>query len=270
MPEGARPMINHNRGYPTLWKGNCRMLLPGTHRRTVAASAATKLVIAALGTFAAPAVVPAYAAAQSVSIGADVVSRYVWRGVDFGESMSVQPALTLGAGGFEIGAWGSYSISANGADFNENDLWFTYTVTTASGASIAVGATDYYFPSPGGDGFSYKSAHTLELSLAFSGPETFPLSLFAGLVTDEDKPLYLEAGLPLPVGDDVELGLHAGMVTAESAFYDTGGAAVVNLGITAARDLQVTDSFAIPTSVSYVFNPDQDRAFLVFGISLSP
>lgn len=246
------------------------MLSARTRRRTLAASAAGTLVIAALGTFAAPAVVPAHATAQSVSIGADVVSRYVWRGLDFGESMSVQPALTLGAGGFEIGAWGSYSISADGADANENDLWFTYTVTTASGASIAIGATDYYFPGPGADGFSYESAHTWELSLAFSGPETFPLSIFAGLVTDDDKPLYLEAGLPLPAGDDVELGLHAGMVTAESDFYGTSGAAVVNLGITAGKDLTITDSFAIPTSVSYVFNPDQDRAFLVFGISLAP
>ena len=46
---------------------------------------------------------------QTASLGADMVSRYVWRGADFGESMSVQPALTLGFGGLEVGAWGSYS-----------------------------------------------------------------------------------------------------------------------------------------------------------------
>jgi uncharacterized protein (TIGR02001 family) len=246
------------------------MSSPNTHRRALAPAAPGTLVAAALGTLVALAVVPAQATGQSVSIGADVVSRYVWRGLDFGESMAVQPALTLGAGGFEFGAWGSYSISADGASANENDLWAAYTITTESGASIAVGVTDYYFPGPGATGFSYKDAHTWEVSLAFSGPETFPLSLFAGLVTDDDKPLYLEAGLPLPAGDDVELGLHAGMVTGESAFYGTGGAAVVNLGITAGKELTITDSFAIPTSVSYVFNPDQDRAFLVFGISLAP
>ena len=39
-------------------------------------------------------------AAGQVSLGADVVSRYVWRGVDFGESMSVQPSLSFSAGGF--------------------------------------------------------------------------------------------------------------------------------------------------------------------------
>ena len=228
------------------------------------------LAVSALGTLAALASVPSHVAGQSVSIGADVVSRYVWRGLDFGESMSVQPALTLGAGGFEFGAWGSYSISADGASANENDLWFTYTVTTSSGASFAVGATDYYFPGPGADGFSYKSAHTWEFSLAFAGPESFPLSLFAGLINDDDKPMYVEAGLPLPAGEDVELGLHAGMVTAESDFYGTDGAAIVNLGITAGKDLQITESFALPMSVSYIINPDQDRAFLVFGVSLAP
>ena len=228
------------------------------------------LAVAALGTLATLAIMPSRAAAQSVSIGADVVSRYVWRGLDFGESMSVQPALTLGAGGFEFGAWGSYSISADGASANENDLWFTYTVTTSSGASFAVGATDYYFPGPDADGFSYKSAHTWEFSLAFAGPEAFPLSLFAGLINDDDKPMYLEAGLPLPAGEGMELGLHAGMVTAASGFYDTEGAAVVNLGITAGKELQITESLALPMSVSYVINPDQDRAFLVFGISLAP
>ena len=123
---------------------------------------------------------------------------------------------------------------------------------------------------PDADGFSYKSAHTWEFSLAFAGPEAFPLSLFAGLINDDDKPMYLEAGLPLPAGEGMELGLHAGMVTAASGFYDTEGAAVVNLGITAGKELQITESFALPMSVSYVINPDQDRAFLVFGISLAP
>ena len=223
------------------------------------------LATLASAAFAAP------GAGQSASFGADIVSRYVWRGLDFGESVSVQPSLTLGAGGLEAGAWASYSISASGAAANENDLWVTYTVETSSGASFSAGLTDYYFPAPDSDlGFRHSEAHILELSLAFSGPESFPVSLLAGLVTDDDKPLYLEAGLPLALVDDVELGLHAGMVTTASSFYDTDGATLVNLGITAAKALEITDSFALPMSVSYIYNPDQDRAFLVFGVSLAP
>ena len=208
---------------------------------------------------------------QSVSIGADVVSRYVWRGVDFGESMAVQPAITFGAGGLEFGAWGSYSISASGAYANENDLWATYTVTAASGLSVAVGITDYYFPSPGADeGFGAGAAHTVEMSLAFSGPETFPISLFGGMLT-ENSVFYGEVGVPFAItGADVGLQLHMGFVGGESDFYGTDGAALVNLGVTASKDLAITETFAVPVSVAYILNPDQDRAHLVFGFSIAP
>ncbi len=210
------------------------------------------------------------AAAQSASIGADVVSRYVWRGVDFGQSMAVQPSLALGYGGLEAGAWGSYSISASGAEANENDLWIAYTLETASGASFSLGLTDYHFPSPGSDGFRERSAHTAEASLAFSGPESFPLSLFVGLIVDDDKPLYIEAGLPLGAVEGIDLGVHAGMVSAASEFYGTDGAAMVNLGVTAGKDWEITDSFTLPVGVAWVVNLDQDRAHLVFSASFAP
>ena len=213
------------------------------------------------------------ASGQSASIGADIVSRYVWRGADFGESLSVQPALTFGFGGLEVGAWGSYSISASGAGANENDIWATYTIEASNGAAISFGATDYYFPAPGAEeGFSYTNSHTLELSLSVTGPESFPISLFGGVLArnDPDNSVYLEASLPVSAFEEIEVGLVAGMVTGASGFYGTEGGAVVNLGISASKALEITDSFAPPVSVSYIFNPDQDRAYLVFGLSLSP
>ena len=209
--------------------------------------------------------------AQSASIGADIVSRYVWRGLDFGESMSVQPGLTLGLGGLEFGAWGSYSISASGAGANENDLWVTYTYEASSGASFAVGMTDYYLPSPRAVGYRDAKAHTQEVSVAVSGSEVFPVSLYAGMVLDDDKPVYFEASVPFTVGD-VELGIHAGAVSGESGFYGTEGFALVSLGIAASKELAITDSFAPPVSVSYIVNPSEavNRAYLVFALSLFP
>ena len=217
--------------------------------------------------------------AQSASIGADIVSRYVWRGLDFGESMSVQPGLTIALGGLEFGAWGSYSISASGSGANENDLWVTYTYEASSGASFALGLTDYYFPGPRTLGFRDAEAHTQEVSVAVSGTEALPVSLYAGLLLDEtddgkaERPVYFEASVPFTAGD-VELGLHAGAVSAKSGFYGTEGFAVVNLGITGSAELPITDSFAPPVSVSYIVNPSDsksgNRAFLVFAISLSP
>ena len=226
---------------------------------------------------------------QTASLGADMVSRYVWRGTDFGESMSVQPALTLGFGGLEVGAWGSYSISRSGAGANENDLWATYTVATSNGASFSFGFTDYYFPGPGADGFFVTDGHTLELSAAFSGPESFPISLYAGRMSrnDPDNSLYLEASVPVSSFEGVDMSLTAGMVAGKSDFYGTSGTTFVNLGVSAAKDLVITESFSLPLSVSYILNPnrpgddegmdhhgededDPDRAFLVFGVSLFP
>lgn len=212
------------------------------------------------------------AAAQSASIGADIVSRYVWRGLDFGESMSVQPALTAGIGGLEVGAWGSYSIGRPGAEFNENDLWASFTHELPSGASVSVGVTDYYFPAPGGKGFTDGEAHTQEFSATVSGPESFPVTLYAGILTDEDTSLYVEASIPLGTVDGVELGAHAGLVGGESIFYNTKGAGLVNLGVTASKELRITDSFAPPVAVSYMVNPSEgnNRAFLVVALSLAP
>ena len=43
-------------------------------------------------------------------VGADIMSRYVWRGTQFGgSSPSIQPFTSLSIGNLEIGAWGAYS-----------------------------------------------------------------------------------------------------------------------------------------------------------------
>ena len=221
------------------------------------------------------------AAAQSVSVGADVVSRYVWRGLDFGESMSLQPGLTIGLGGLEVGAWGSYSISASGAGSNENDLWASFTHEFESGASVSFGVTDYYFPNAVVVdeekrermvlGFRDPEAHTQEVSVSVSGTESLPVSLFAGLVLDDA--VYFEAGMPIKMGD-AEVAVHAGAVSGESTFYNTKGFALVNLGVTASAELKLTDSYAPPVSVSYIVNPSDEetgnRAYLVFAVSLVP
>lgn len=233
-----------------------------------------------LAAVALAAAVSAPAAAQSVSLGADVVSRYIWRGVDFGESASVQPGLTVSLGKLEFGAWGSYSISQSGASANENDLWASFTHEFESGASLSLGVTDYYFPNfvtTDSGGVEYVldfrdgDAHTQEIWASLAGPESLPLSIYAGRVLDDDGSLYAEVGASSRA-EGVELAAHLGFVGGESGFYGTDDAAVVNVGVTASTELAVTESFAPPVSVSYVVNPSKEgsRAYLYFGLSLSP
>lgn len=75
-----------------------------------------------------------------IDFGADLVSRYIWRGIDFGNSVSVQPFLSFSTGGFEAGAWASYPFTNAGKGTNENDLYVTYSF-----GSVALTVTDYFF-----------------------------------------------------------------------------------------------------------------------------
>jgi hypothetical protein len=134
--------------------------------------------------------------------------------------------------------------------------------------------TDYYFPSPGGMGFfefdgDGDGSHWLEPYVNYTGPESFPISLYGAVFVhnDPDNSGYVQLSFPF-MAEDVELGFVLGAVTNESSFYGTDGFAIVNLGLSAAKSIPITDAFALPISVTYILNPDTERTFLIFGISL--
>lgn len=204
-----------------------------------------------------------FARAQEVSIGADVVSRYVWRGIDFGESVSIQPGLEVSTGAFTVGTWGSYSLAGDGA--NEHDLYLS-----AALGPVSVGVTDYYFPSVDEPDFfnlnnDGEGSHVIEPFVSFDGPVS--LLAAANVYNDPDYSVYLEASVPFSIGS-YELGAAIGVVPMESAWYLTTGPAITNIAISGSKAVQITSEFALPVSVSYILNPALERTYLVFGISL--
>ncbi len=185
-----------------------------------------------------------------MGLGADVVSRYVWRGTDFGNSASVQPALSYTAGNLEIGAWASYALTDGGS--NENDLYLTYSL-----GDLGLTVTDYYFPESM-DAFNYSDEdgiHWLEASVSYGLGK---LSLLAGYYFsgDPDNSMYFEAGYDFYDKDDVTASLFFG--AGDGVYTTTGELEAVNIGITAS-----TGSI----SCSYIVNPQSETNFLVFGYS---
>jgi hypothetical protein len=237
-------------------------------------------IIPATFAFALALILVETAEAQRIDLGADVVSRYVWRGVDFGESVSIQPALALQVGGLEIGSWASYAAGPASAGFNEHDLWISYSLPVGTG-SLTFGATDYYFPAPvegdyrdpSTEFFNFagggRGAHWIEPFVSATGPAPFPLTFYASFMAhnDPDRSVYLEASLPWVV-QGTDMGLALGGVPHSSDFYGTAGAALVNLTLTAERSIPITEYFSLPMSVSYILNPYAERSFLVFGVRL--
>ena len=56
----------------------------------------------------------------TLNFGADVMSRYIWRGIDFGNSPAIQPSLFLSWRGLNVGAWGSYSFAPYRLQINDS------------------------------------------------------------------------------------------------------------------------------------------------------
>ena len=178
-----------------------------------------------------------------VSFGADVVSRNVWRGTDFGNA-SVQPTIETSLGPVTIGAWGSWSISPGPSDAsgNECDLYASTTV-----GPVGLTVTDYFFPSYAGEDSLFNlDKHILEVSAGVDVGKVSVLTA-ANVSGDDDNSIYLE----LTYGA-LSLGLGDGVYSTDGEF------APVSIGVSASRD-----NF----SASYIINPDQQTSFLVFGVS---
>ncbi|MDR2692119.1 MAG: hypothetical protein LBB73_07515 [Dysgonamonadaceae bacterium] len=203
------------------------------------------------------------------SVGADLVSSYVWRGT-YSAKASFQPTASLSAGNFSLSAWASTDIATL---HKEVDFTLGYSI---GGLSLAI--TDYWWKGEGafkyfnyGDG----TEHFWEGSLGYTLPaKSFPLSLsvntmFAGADKKEDKEnnfsTYIEASLPFAI-KDVNLNAALGL-TPSKGLYGTE-ASVVNVSLKAGKEIKITDNFSLPVFGQIILNPNQEDVFFVFGISL--
>jgi len=197
-----------------------------------------------------------------ISIGVDLMSRYVWRGTDYGSSPSIQPSIEFATGGFALGFWGAYTTNLPGVQ--ELDLYASYTIQEM----VTIGLTDYFFPDEifGYDYFETRrdsSGHVLEGFASFNGTENLPLTFLMGVnfYNDSHNSVYFEVGYGFSIFD-VFLGMGNGIYTTDNNFN------LVNIGITASKTIQLTEKFGLPLSTSFIMNPEAKAVHLVFGISL--
>jgi len=209
------------------------------------------------------------------AVGADFVSQYIWRGQDMG-SLAVQPTLGVSYKGVGLSAWGSFGLG-NPADTRELDLKLSYTV---GGFNIAV--TDYWFSTgldPQGRYFAYAPGGTNHVFEANIGYDFGFASLqwytnFAGNDSVDDAgnlsySSYLEANVPFALGG-ADWTATAGVVPFATAFYGAGGFALVNLSLTASKEIRITDGFSVPVFAQLAANPCSNALYLILGVRLQP
>jgi hypothetical protein len=226
------------------------------------------IVVFALVTFVSS--LSLYAQAE-VSLGTDVVSRYVWRGTDFGQTPSIQPALDFTARGFSAGFWGAYQLGRDASSLpaDELDFYLGYSLELGS-ANLDLVVTDYYFPNSGIKFGNYEDgtgAHIIEVGGTVSLSD-FYLAGFVNVYNDADNSSYFELGYSTSV-QSVDLSLFAGATPGgTNMYYGTTDFNFVNVGVTASKEIKITDDFSLPIFGSYILNPNQEIAHFVFGISL--
>lgn len=219
-----------------------------------------------------------------LDISADLMSRYIWRGLNLGgSSPSIQPNIEYTYSNFTAGIWGAYSPN-NAITSQEADLYLSYTIANM----VSITATDYFFPKEDtlNHYFNYdknKTNHIIELSAKFLGTEKLPLSLFVATNVygadakknngDNQFSTYIELGYNFNINEtacSAFIGLtpnNPDGSKGESGFY-APNAGVINLGLTASKKIKITDAYSLPLSASLITNPQAENIFLVFGISL--
>ena len=219
-----------------------------------------------------------------LNIGTDIMSRFIWRGSDYGNSPSIEPTLSLSLSNFEVGCWSSIATSSF---YKEIDMYAKYTYK-----SVSFLFTDYYVPlvnntpaSPDIRYFNYddkKTAHYFEGSLIYKGGNNFPLWLLGGIfLYGNDKrwgynvqkdslcktyySSYLEAGYTFNIKEN-SADLFVGFTPSAGAYGNTMG--VVNIGITGYRKIRFSKDLELPVKASLIFNPQKSDIFFAFGITL--
>lgn len=218
------------------------------------------------------------------SVGADLVSGYIWRGQDLG-GVSIQPSLGIAYKGFSLGAWGSVGFESK--DTKEFDLTLGYSI---GGFSASI--TDYWFNTqvPTGmddDGettyatnkyFKYDAHSTAHVFEAQVGYDFDLLSVnwytnFAGAdgVKENGKRAYssyLALSAPFKLGG-LDWTVDLGMVPWETTFYNgyTSGFSITDISLGASKEIKITDSFSVPVFAKASVNPRTEGAYFTFGLS---
>lgn len=201
------------------------------------------------------------------SVGADLVSSYVWRG-QLLSGASIQPCVNVNYKGLYVEGWGSVAI--NGEEYKEFDLTLGYAT---GGLTLAL--TDYWVDY--GTGYfqygSHNTDHVLNASIAYDFG-LLALKWDTNLTgSDGINPKgkrayssYLQATVPFNLGG-LEWTAEIGATPWATSYYFANGFAVCDVSLGVSKDIKITDNYSLPIFAKATWNPRLEDAFFVFGIS---
>ncbi len=219
-------------------------------KKTILGASCAKLALTSLLT-----ATSAHAGDVSWSLGADLVSEYVFRGVSLGKE-SVQPFVEVSTGNFMAGAWFSTQVGASSElSADEVDLYAGYSVPLDGPITVDLGVTYYHYPQTGAlfatDG---GAAGTYEFSVGLGLAEDTPLSPSLAAYYDATLETFtLEGAVGHSVGlgekQWADFGLTVGLVDGDGFSYQWATAS-------ASLSHSITDKASIYIGANFSLNSD--------------
>ena len=192
-----------------------------------------------------------------VGIGADMASRYLWRGLNIGgECAHIQPYVSANYKFLEVGAWSSYGLSNNnaeGTNYFEYDFYAKLTVK-----NFGLGFTNYNIQDYG---------NSSEMTLSYEGGEKLPLHASFNKYVINDDASYIDMGYVFFKEKLIPVDLVVGATPAAGSYGEKGG--IVNISLRASYETMKSEKFSLPIFSTFVYNPQIEKSFFVVGIALS-
>jgi len=209
------------------------------------------------------------------NISADIMSRYVWRGNDIGNSASIQPCMEMLFHKFTFGLWGAYTVNA--VKMQEIDFYLSYSPIK----QLSITFTDYYTFNEQKNSNSFfdfnnnTTKHLFEALTTITPFQKLNISatasvFFFGDDKNADDPeinnysMYAELKWS-PSYKDADFEIFIGGTPFIGYYFDKTG--IINSGICIFKDLNL-GSMVLPASCSFILNPSTQKTYLVFGITL--
>lgn len=215
------------------------------------------------------AIVPTVVHAAEVSVGTDVATAYVWRGITFNDEGAVQPWVDVAhESGVGVNVWGNFDIGDFGGtiddgEFSEVDLTLYYGLPIDA-VDVTVGVIHYMFPQAGAD----TSTGELFASVGMGVVDGVSVSASVNYDYDEIGDVYANVGGAIditsffdesPEGFGLEFAAavgFAGVKFAKAYGGKDAGAFDYNLSTTASYD--ITDSLSGSLWLAYTDSADSD------------
>ena len=213
----------------------------------------------------------------SMTVGADAVSHYLWRGMELG-GPSVQPSLYFDYGkddwAVSLGLWGTRSLLANryGEHYGELDLsieasWRNFTLSLAD-----YGEGRYFGP--------WQEGHFLDFGLSYTLSENIPVTLSWYSIVNQTFegsldgggfdwaaafPSYFEVAYDFSLSV-VDFSVAAGMFPFASGYYENDAFGICNLHLSAGHEFEFQHGGTLPMAAQIMYNPVFNEFF--WGLSV--